>query len=151
MRYLDSQTLAVCWMLTTAIVIFAAVIDYLHKISNVNFVISKAVHEKLAEGATLTGVNTKLPLRNALALVLDMVGGKGANLGEMTRAGFPVPGGFCVTTTAYNKFIEQNQLLGFIAEKLLDGVRSLQTSAQNLEILHQSQETLDSINESSVE
>jgi len=27
-RYLDSQTLAVCWMLTTAIVIFAAVIDY---------------------------------------------------------------------------------------------------------------------------
>lgn len=54
---------------------FAAVIDYLHKISNVNFVISKAVHEKLAEGGTLTGVNTKLPLRNALALVLDMVGG----------------------------------------------------------------------------
>lgn len=33
------------------------------------------------------------------------VGGKGANLGEMTSAGFPVPPGFCVTTTAYHAFI----------------------------------------------
>jgi pyruvate,water dikinase len=32
---------------------------------------------------------------------LALVGGKGANLGELSRAGFPVPPGFCVTTTAY--------------------------------------------------
>src|SRR3712207_769171 len=32
---------------------------------------------------------------------LPVVGGKGANLGELTRAGLPVPPGFCVTTTAY--------------------------------------------------
>src|SRR5215468_9259204 len=32
---------------------------------------------------------------------LPEVGGKGANLGELTRAGFPVPPGFCVTTAAY--------------------------------------------------
>jgi rifampicin phosphotransferase len=32
---------------------------------------------------------------------LRSVGGKGANLGEMVRAGLPVPGGFCVTTKAY--------------------------------------------------
>ena len=32
---------------------------------------------------------------------LVIVGGKAANLGEMTRAGLPVPPGFCVTTTAY--------------------------------------------------
>lgn len=36
---------------------------------------------------------------------LPTVGGKGANLGEMTRAGFPVPGGFCVATDAYKDFI----------------------------------------------
>jgi len=36
---------------------------------------------------------------------LPLVGGKGANLGEMTRAGFPVPPGFCVTTAAYRDFI----------------------------------------------
>ena len=32
---------------------------------------------------------------------LPVVGGKGANLGELTRAGLPVPPGFCVTTAAY--------------------------------------------------
>jgi pyruvate,water dikinase len=32
---------------------------------------------------------------------LAIVGGKGANLGELTRAGLPVPPGFCVTTAAY--------------------------------------------------
>src|SRR3712207_4180013 len=45
------------------------------------------------------------------ALVLDLaqlsadqlaaVGGKAANLGELIRAGFDVPPGFCVTTAAY--------------------------------------------------
>jgi pyruvate,water dikinase len=36
---------------------------------------------------------------------LASVGGKGANLGEMTQAGFPVPGGFCVTTRAFQEFL----------------------------------------------
>ncbi|MFK0258904.1 PEP/pyruvate-binding domain-containing protein [Streptomyces sp. NPDC090445] len=31
----------------------------------------------------------------------DIAGGKGANLGELVRAGFPVPAGFVVTTAAY--------------------------------------------------
>ncbi len=34
-------------------------------------------------------------------LVLDTAGGKGASLGRLTRAGFPVPPGFVVTTDAY--------------------------------------------------
>ncbi len=38
----------------------------------------------------------------------DIVGGKGANLGEMTRAGFPVPGGFCITAQAYRDIIVYN-------------------------------------------
>jgi rifampicin phosphotransferase len=32
---------------------------------------------------------------------LDAVGGKGASLGELMRAGFPVPEGFILTTEAY--------------------------------------------------
>jgi rifampicin phosphotransferase len=32
---------------------------------------------------------------------LAVAGGKAANLGELVRAGFPVPAGFCVTTEAY--------------------------------------------------
>lgn len=33
--------------------------------------------------------------------MIDLVGGKAANLGEITAAGLPVPEGFCVTTAAY--------------------------------------------------
>jgi pyruvate,water dikinase len=36
----------------------------------------------------------------------ETVGGKGANLGEMTRAGFPVPSGFVVTAAAYLEAME---------------------------------------------
>ena len=35
--------------------------------------------------------------------MLATVGGKAANLGELTRAGLPVPVGFCVTTEAYRR------------------------------------------------
>lgn len=37
---------------------------------------------------------------------LPRVGGKGLNLGKLTRAGFPVPNGFCVTTEAYRLSVE---------------------------------------------
>jgi pyruvate, water dikinase len=49
------------------------------------------------------------------------VGGKGANLGEMTRAGFPVPTGFVVTVEAYRRFLEQ-EALGSRIEDVLSGV-----------------------------
>lgn len=39
---------------------------------------------------------------------VDEVGGKGANLGELTRAGFPVPRGFVVTSSAYLTSIEES-------------------------------------------
>ena len=41
---------------------------------------------------------------------IPLVGGKGANLGEMTNAGIPVPPGFIVTSTAYYDFINQTGL-----------------------------------------
>ena len=42
-----------------------------------------------------------VPLRELDAEALPVVGGKAANLGELIRAGLPVPEGFCVTTGAY--------------------------------------------------
>ena len=36
---------------------------------------------------------------------IALVGGKGANLGEMAHAGFPIPAGFCLTTTAFQRFM----------------------------------------------
>jgi len=41
---------------------------------------------------------------------LTLVGGKGANLGEMTKAGFPVPPGFAITVEAFDRFIDENSL-----------------------------------------
>ena len=38
--------------------------------------------------------------------VLGLLGGKGANLGEMTRLGMPVPPGFTITTEACNAYLE---------------------------------------------
>lgn len=39
-----------------------------------------------------------------------LVGGKGANLGELTRIGMPVPPGFSITTDEFKYFIEENTL-----------------------------------------
>lgn len=41
---------------------------------------------------------------------VSLVGGKGANLGEMTTAGFPVPPGFIITAHAYFDFLKENNL-----------------------------------------
>jgi phosphohistidine swiveling domain-containing protein len=43
-----------------------------------------------------------LPFGEVDSAALPVVGGKAANLGELVRAGLPVPPGFCVTTTAYD-------------------------------------------------
>ncbi len=39
-----------------------------------------------------------------------VVGGKGANLGELSSAGFPVPAGFAITSQAYLHFLQANKL-----------------------------------------
>ncbi|MBN1191370.1 MAG: phosphoenolpyruvate synthase [Dehalococcoidales bacterium] len=46
------------------------------------------------------------------------VGGKGANLGELTQARIPVPQGFIVTADAYYQFIEQTHIAEQIRHKL---------------------------------
>ena len=50
---------------------------------------------------------------------LPLVGGKGANLGELTKAGIPVPPGFIVTTVSYFNFLEEVGLREEI-EKILE-------------------------------
>lgn len=46
-----------------------------------------------------------VPFAALRAADLPRVGGKGANLGELAAAGFPVPDGFCVTTDAFRRFM----------------------------------------------
>jgi pyruvate,water dikinase len=51
-------------------------------------------------------------------VTLENVGGKGANLAKLASGGFPVPGGFLITTDAYRIYIESNQLGARIQERL---------------------------------
>ncbi|AKT37109.1 PEP/pyruvate-binding domain-containing protein [Chondromyces crocatus] len=51
---------------------------------------------------------------------LAIAGGKGESLGALTRAGFRVPEGFVVTTTAYDRFVEQGDLAPHIERVLRD-------------------------------
>lgn len=52
---------------------------------------------------------------------IDLVGGKGANLGEMMQADFPVPDGFVVTVAAYKNFLDAAHIRTEI-EKALHGL-----------------------------
>ncbi len=60
-------------------------------------------------------ISTQILPLSSDAAVLNRVGGKGANLAALTRAGFDVPPGFLITTDAYRAFVSTNQ----IAERLL--------------------------------
>jgi len=63
---------------------------------------------------------------------IPLVGGKGANLGEMINEGFPVPPGFIVTAEAYYLLVEKNNLQPQIKE--LIGQLDPQNSTQLNEI-----------------
>lgn len=67
------------------------------------------------------------------------VGGKGANLGEMVQAKFPVPDGFVVTAQAYFAFIKETELepkIRNILEPLdVNDSRALQAAAKKVQKL----------------
>ena len=50
---------------------------------------------------------------------LALAGGKGANLGELIRAGFDVPAGFIITTTAYDLLLQTDGLQAKVQEMLV--------------------------------
>lgn len=75
----------------------------------------KAAHGgscRLREGLGHVGVTSQfiLHFEDVTHDDVAIAGGKGANLGELLRAGIPVPPGFIITTTAYTSFIEQANL-----------------------------------------
>jgi pyruvate,water dikinase len=57
-----------------------------------------------------------LPLDQLDRTLLPLVGGKAAQLGELTHAGFAVPAGFCVITTAYARVSASARLDALLAE-----------------------------------
>jgi phosphohistidine swiveling domain-containing protein len=67
---------------------------------------------------------------------IPLVGGKGANLGELTKAALPVPKAFCVTTDAYRAFIDasglQPSILGALEGLNYDDVTELERRAAGI-------------------
>ncbi len=64
---------------------------------------------------------------------IEKVGGKGANLGEMSQAGFPVPPGFCIATDAYQRMISRGNLYPQIETLLNSSINSLAESAKRIQ------------------
>ena len=61
--------------------------------------------------------------REGNATMRDLLGGKGANLAEMTNIGLPVPPGFTITTEVCNEYIRTGKLPGGLMEQVrIDGV-----------------------------
>lgn len=56
--------------------------------------------------------STVLDFADIGSSMLALVGGKAGNLGELTRAGLPVPPGFCLTTEAYRQATARSDLDG---------------------------------------
>ncbi len=57
----------------------------------------------------------------------DLAGGKGASLGEMTKAGIPVPPGFVVLSNSFERFIQETDLVQEI-DAILDAVNHREIS-----------------------
>jgi pyruvate,orthophosphate dikinase len=56
----------------------------------------------------------------------DLLGGKGANLAEMTRLGLPVPPGFTVTTEACNVYLETGDVPAELADEVSEHLTALE-------------------------
>ncbi len=58
----------------------------------------------------------------------ELLGGKGANLAEMSNLGMPVPPGFIITTMACNKYYEDNQTISELIEnQILEALNQLES------------------------
>jgi pyruvate,water dikinase len=70
---------------------------------------------------------------------VSLAGGKGANLGEMTRAGLPIPSGFVITAQAFRQVVETCGVWDTVCDVLLNldrtDIKQIQTSAPQLRAL----------------
>ncbi|MCG8482353.1 MAG: pyruvate, phosphate dikinase, partial [Clostridia bacterium] len=51
----------------------------------------------------------------------NLLGGKGANLAEMTKIGLPVPFGFTISTEACNRYYEESKT---ISKEIMDQIQN---------------------------
>ncbi|WP_413826233.1 phosphoenolpyruvate synthase [Methanobrevibacter sp. UBA337] len=67
---------------------------------------------------------------------IGIAGGKGANLGELTQAGIPVPPGFVITAETYQKFMESTGIFQSVMDILdtidINKTKELQEAAEEI-------------------
>ncbi|MGB9844519.1 phosphoenolpyruvate synthase [Methanothermobacter tenebrarum] len=67
---------------------------------------------------------------------VPIAGGKGANLGELTRAGIPVPPGFVVTSKTYDKFMKDTglfpEVMGLLEDLDVNDTKELQRVSKQI-------------------
>src|SRR5438876_12123612 len=64
--------------------------------------------------------------REGNATMRDLLGGKGANLAEMTNIGLPVPPGFTITTEMCNAFIETGKMPDGLREQVMEALHAVE-------------------------
>ena len=70
-----------------------------------------------------------LPFAHGAASMVDLLGGKGANLAEMTRLGLPVPAGFTITTEACRQFLETGAVPESLPASVAEAMRRLEVES----------------------
>ncbi|MGE0496152.1 MAG: pyruvate, phosphate dikinase [Vulcanimicrobiota bacterium] len=76
--------------------------------------------------AKLTDGKATYSFEEGKADMKGILGGKGANLAEMTRLGFPVPPGFTITTEVCNVYQATRKMPEGLAEEIRDRMKSLE-------------------------
>ena len=67
------------------------------------------------------------------ATMKNLLGGKGANLAEMTNIGIPIPMGFTVTTEACNKYYDDEKV---ITPEIIEEIHATMNKLEKLQENH---------------
>lgn len=86
-------------------------------LNNVLEGIQEEINRHLKEGLRQLPPILILPYSEIRRHMVDLVGGKNANLGEVFSLGLHVPEGFAITTYAFKVFMESNDLFDLIFKK----------------------------------
>ncbi len=80
---------------------------------------------------------------------LEIVGGKGRSLAKLINAGFNVPGGFQVTTWAYQSFVAyhglQDEIIARARPSIVDGRTSFEQASKDIQALFSNNNLADDI------
>ncbi len=84
-----------------------------------------------------------------------IAGGKGANLGELTRAGLPVPPGFVITAAVYDNFIKEtgifDEIMDILDDTDIDDTKALAEASDKIKKMIMDTEMSDEIRTTIIE